>query len=131
MILIVEDEPLSRRALWSLLSTSGFEAVAVSSAEEAVRLLDNGQVPEVALVDLNLPGMSGMEFIRRLGRSHPGVRPVLVTAASPENLHAARYPDSVEYMRKPINVRHLLSLLSNAAHLSGYVVPTFQQAGTQ
>ena len=86
MILIVEDEPVSRRALRSLLSASGYDAQAVGSAEEALRLITDGQVPEVALIDLNLPGMNGMDLISYLEQAYPDVRAVLITAASPETL---------------------------------------------
>src|SRR5689334_18545612 len=65
-VLIVEDERVARRALANLLAASGYVAQAAGSAEEALGLLNlKGQPPKVILVDLNLPGMNGLDFIRR------------------------------------------------------------------
>lgn len=114
MILIVEDEAIARRALRTLLSASGFDTMAVGSGEEAMRLVDEGCIPDIALVDLNLPGMNGLELIDRLEHIHPGMRTMLVTAALPEYFHDMRSDHGeqpIEYLRKPIDVRSLMDAL--------------------
>src|SRR5687767_15905461 len=91
-VLIVEDERIARRALAARLTASGYETFAAESAEEALRLLagkDDFPVRRIALVDLNLPGMNGLEFISRLEGMDPDVFPVLMTAASDEVLGEA------------------------------------------
>src|SRR5947199_9478809 len=84
VILIVEDDRVSRKALGMLLSRSGYGVEAVGSAEDALHLADDldgcGRMPRVALVDVDLPGMSGLDLIARLSASHPAVVPALVTA---------------------------------------------------
>src|SRR5438045_3598550 len=80
-VLIVEDERVSRKALATLLSASGYDVQAVGSGEEGLRVLRQGNVPEIALVDLDLPGMDGAEFIEKLRQHAPGAEPILVTAA--------------------------------------------------
>src|SRR6476661_3487946 len=77
-VLIVEDERVARRALTTLLASYGFETAAAASAEEALalvsRLQDHSQDHSrrrVALVDFNLPGMNGIEFISRLEQLDP------------------------------------------------------------
>lgn len=112
MILIVEDEPTSRRALCLLLSANGFPAAAVGSAEEALQVLDNGEIPDVALIDLDLPGMNGLELIRRLEKLHPSVFPVLITAASRQRLNQMLGTEDLIYLRKPLDFPLLLSLLT-------------------
>ena len=112
MILIVEDEAVARRALRTLLSASGFLTAAVGSAEEALNLVSQGCIPDIALVDLNLPGMNGIELINCLEEAHPGMRMLLVTAALPEYLQNLRDDRHIEYMRKPINIESLLDVLS-------------------
>src|SRR3954471_10758494 len=66
-ILIVEDDRISRKALALLLSRSGYGVEAVGSAEDALHLADDltgeGRMPRVALVDVDLPGMSGLDLI--------------------------------------------------------------------
>src|SRR4051794_10427278 len=80
MVLIVEDEAISRRALQQLLCLQGFETRAAGSGEEAMQIVAGGDEPHLALVDVNLPGMSGVEFVRRLRCMKPSVPCVYMTA---------------------------------------------------
>jgi CheY-like chemotaxis protein len=116
-VLIVEDERVARRALSSLLAASGYVTEAAGSAEEALALLNlKGEPPKVILVDLNLPGMNGLDFIRRVGQQNPAVMTVLMTGAGEETLLAAleEYRQPVPYLRKPLDFNRLLSLISEA-----------------
>jgi DNA-binding NtrC family response regulator len=110
-VLIVEDERASRTALSRLLARSGYDNQAVASAEDALRLIRRSGVPRVALVDLNLPGMSGFELIERLSRIDPSVVIVLTTAAAGEPLMERVRDFGVEYLRKPLDFNRLLGLL--------------------
>ena len=112
-VLIVEDEHVARRALGSLLKASGYCTSAAGSAEEALRLLeDQPTPPRVALVDLNLPGMNGIDFIGRLEQLAPSVHAVLMTGAGDEPLAAALRERHVEYVRKPLDFSRLLTLIN-------------------
>src|SRR5688572_22798639 len=79
-VLIVEDERVSRRAMAALLAANGYHPEAVESGEEALRVVRRGGPPEIALVDFDLPGMNGLDFISRLSEMDPTVFTVLVTA---------------------------------------------------
>lgn len=111
MILIVEDDDIARGAMRSLLAACGYENVAVESAEAALAYLASGETPEAAVVDWDLPGMSGLELIEHLGRTSPGTSTVLVTGAARERVEAAAKRSGVTYMRKPLNFQSLLRLL--------------------
>lgn len=117
-VLIVEDEAVSRRALSALLILSGHRTRAVPTAEDALQVVANGEVPEFALVDLDLPGMNGMDLIRRLRRDHPDVIPVLITATSRERIERLRDENEVNYMRKPIDLVSLLNLIDRGGKAS-------------
>ncbi|HEY2587835.1 MAG TPA: response regulator [Tepidisphaeraceae bacterium] len=111
---IVEDEHISRRAMSVLLSASGYRTQAFPAAEDAIRLAEHGgRMPRFALVDLDLPGMSGLEFIARLERLDPRVFPILVTATDEETLASRLHLHyrSLAYLRKPVNFEMLLKLL--------------------
>ena len=112
-VLIVEDERVARKALRALLSASGYYAKAAESAEEALTLLQHVPPPSVALVDLNLPGMSGVDFIHHLERLNPAVRAVLMTGAGDEALAAALRQHPVRFVRKPLDFPRLLSLIGD------------------
>ena len=111
-VLIVEDERVSRKALALLLRACGYKTVAAESAEEALRLLALDDRPDFALVDVDLPGMSGLELAERLEETRPGTFTVLITAAEGERIESFRRDHAVAYLRKPLDFEHLLGLLS-------------------
>jgi CheY-like chemotaxis protein len=113
-VLIVEDERVSRRALVALLDQSGYEPTAVGTAEEALRLLSGGRHPDYALIDLDLPGMSGAELIRRLSTMSRETVPIVISAADMDRVMAATDDGHVRYLRKPLNFDHLLGVLADA-----------------
>ena len=80
-IIVVDDHPIVRQGLVATLDDEAdFEVVgAASSAEEAVVLVER-QRPEVILLDLELPGMSGVEAIPRLREASPATRVLVFTA---------------------------------------------------
>ena len=111
-VLIVEDERVSRRALAALMSANGYQTEAAGSAEEALDVVrDEGVRPDIALVDLDLPGMNGLDLIGQLTRLDPGVFPVLITAANGENLASVLRERGVAYLRKPLDFGRLMTLL--------------------
>lgn len=110
-VLIVEDERIARRALTALMSASGYAAAAAGSGEEALRALRAGAHPDIALVDLDLPGMNGLDFIRQLEQFDPTVFTVLITAANGERLAQILHQRGVAYLRKPLDFNRLLLLL--------------------
>lgn len=110
MVLIVEDEKVSRKALAALLAAAGYKPRAVGSAEEALQVLDEEAVPDVALVDLDLPGMSGADFLQKLHEQAPSAAAVLITAADRDRV--SNLTDRpVPHLRKPIDFNQLLSML--------------------
>jgi CheY-like chemotaxis protein len=110
-VLIVEDEQSTRRALSLLLCSCGFRAQTFRTGEEVVQWLRGGSHPGVALIDLDLPGMDGIELIGQLRKLSPRTRPVLVTATDEETLARRLKPNPIPYLRKPVNFEALLSLL--------------------
>jgi CheY-like chemotaxis protein len=114
VLLVVEDEVLARRALTILLTSNGFETEAVGSAEQALCLIGRGHLPDRAVIDLDLPGMSGAELIRILGQLRPELRPILVTAASPEHIAACLGSMEVPMLQKPIDIHELVGMLKEA-----------------
>jgi CheY-like chemotaxis protein len=111
-VLIVEDERLSRKALAMLLGACGYETIAAGSAEEALSMLSAEVEPDFALVDVDLPGMSGLEFAEKLNRVRPDVCTVLITAAEGERIQKFLREHPVTYLRKPLDFDHLLGVLS-------------------
>lgn len=112
-VLIVEDDESSRRALRQLLSTCGYRARAFASAEEALSALNDSSMPPIALIDLDLPGMNGLDLISCLENLDPTVYPILITATDPETLLRQLRGRDVTYLRKPLDFERLLTILSD------------------
>jgi DNA-binding NtrC family response regulator len=113
-VLIVEDESVSRNALRKLLAASGYHAAAYECAEDALREMAAGDMPPVALIDVDLPGMSGLDLAMRLEKLRPDMIKVLITAASGDRIENFRRDHEVHYIRKPLDFARLLRLLGGA-----------------
>ena len=105
--LIIDDNPINLELLELLVEAEGFEVTGVAGAEEAMTVLDIF-VPELFIVDVQLPGMSGLDLLRLL-RSRPDTAracAIIVTSyamdADRENAFAA---GCVGYITKPIDTR--------------------------
>ncbi|MCP4896902.1 MAG: sigma-54-dependent Fis family transcriptional regulator [bacterium] len=66
MVLVVEDNPTTRSSMQLQLESDGYQVMAVASAEQASELLESQSTdtPDLVLLDIRLPGMSGIEFVR-------------------------------------------------------------------
>ena len=86
-VLIVDDQAPFRRAARAVVTaTPGFEVIGeAESGEEAVALADD-LVPEVVLMDINLPGINGIEATRRITAAHPNVVTLLLSTYREEDL---------------------------------------------
>jgi CheY-like chemotaxis protein len=111
-VLLVEDEPVSRKAMKVLLTWSGYAVTAVSNGEEALDFALHCNHPLIALIDFNLPGIDGLDLIERMEAQHIQFTPVLITASGDESVRVQAQRRSIRFMRKPINVRQLTQFLA-------------------
>ncbi|HVP14652.1 MAG TPA: response regulator [Terriglobales bacterium] len=115
-ILIVDDEPGTSWALAEGLSDDGFTIDTFSSAEDAWRWLQTHH-SDLVISDLRLPGMSGLDFARRLARS-PHRQPLIMVTAygSPETLRALEAAGAVRCFPKPFPMDQLRRAVREALH---------------
>ncbi len=80
-IILVDDHVLLRDALASLINTfEEFRVIDVAAnGRELVPILSNGQIPDLVILDLNMPGMDGYETTRWLQDNHPAVKILILT----------------------------------------------------
>lgn len=78
-ILVVDDDNLSREFLCEAARALGYRAESASSAEQALRRLED-ETPDLVLTDLRMPGMDGLELVRTIQEKCPGLPTVVVTA---------------------------------------------------
>lgn len=80
-VLIVDDEENQRRTLSIGLKLEGFEVIVAGSSQEALQILaSEGLTIDLALIDLMMPGLNGLDLARQMRRLHPNVRVVLSSA---------------------------------------------------
>jgi DNA-binding NtrC family response regulator len=113
-VLIVEDEQRMRDLLLRSLTNWGFEASAARSAEEAMRTVEQSP-PDIVLLDLNLPGMDGLQFFSQLRQKQPEVQGIVLTGfASIEAAKQAVHMDMVEFLTKPCHLGEVEQALDRA-----------------
>jgi DNA-binding NarL/FixJ family response regulator len=101
-VVIVDDQlPFRAVARTVIGMTSGFEVMGeVESGEDALTLIESHQ-PDLVLMDINLPGISGIEATRRILESHPDVSVILLSTYSEADLPSdAREVGALAYVHK-------------------------------
>src|SRR6266567_2769294 len=117
-ILIVDDDSGQRSLLDSFLRSQGFETVPVGSGEEALELLRDGQFG-MMISDVRMPGISGLETLRRARKEHAVLPILLVTAyADIREAVGAMRDGAVNYLAKPIDLDELLLCVQQATGLA-------------
>jgi DNA-binding NtrC family response regulator len=113
-VLIVDDERTLARAIKAFLTESGYEAEAAGDAEQALRLLDTMR-PDVVFTDVRLPGMSGIELLRRI-RDFDAAIPVIIMTAhgTIEGAVEAVKLGAFDYLKKPVDLEELKLLADRA-----------------
>jgi two-component system response regulator RegA len=110
-ILVVDDDEAFRSRLARALTERGYDVRAASSAEEAERAAE-ADSPEMAVVDLRMPGASGLELVRTLKRIDPSTKVVVLTGygSIATAIEAIRL-GATHYLPKPANADEVLAAL--------------------
>jgi two-component system response regulator AtoC len=106
-ILVVDDEESQRQQLAGFLKKRGFGVTTAESGNKAIDLCQD-QSFEVALIDLKMPGMDGVELLGKLKESNPEIQVIMMTAyGSVETAVEAMKLGAYHYVNKPINLEEL------------------------
>lgn len=112
-ILIVDDEPETRKLLTTILEDAGYVVEAAEDGKEALNL--SKKTPfDMALIDIELPDMKGTQLLALLKKNQPKLVRVIITGhPSVENAITALNEKADAYVLKPINPEKLLRLLKS------------------
>ena len=113
-ILVVDDEPIIRDILVRKLTSSGYKPVAVENAFEALDKMQEKPFP-VILSDIMMPGIDGIELIKKVRILYPDTAVVMITAVSNANaaIEALKQGAS-DYLIKPFNLEEIVISIRNA-----------------
>jgi two-component system KDP operon response regulator KdpE len=111
-IFVVDDEPDLRRGIRGSLAARGYSVHEFRSGEEAVAGVRQ-QPPDLVLMDINMPGMGGVEACRLIRAASPGVGIVMITVRETEDdTVEALEAGADDYLTKPFRMRELLARIS-------------------
>src|SRR5918998_2968457 len=113
-ILVVDDDPLLRKLVTEQLSRSGFETAAAASGEEAIEALQATDY-DVALLDIRMTGMSGLDALREIRRLEDPPEVIMLTADTSlgTGIEAMRL-GAYDYLTKPATLDEIEAVVRKA-----------------
>ena len=114
-ILVVDDEPRIREMLTETLSYEGYEVESAEDSPEALKIVQDKDI-EIALVDLKMPGMDGLELTSRLKECYSEMDVIIITGhGDRESAIKALRARVYDFLVKPLNVEELLASVRRAS----------------
>jgi DNA-binding NtrC family response regulator len=118
-ILIAEDDEVSRQLFVETLEKEGYDVGRAQSGEEVLALLGDGSY-ELLIIDVRMPGMTGLEVTRRLHEQHCSLPIIVMTAfGSIETAIEAIHEGAFDFISKPMNLEELKKTVSRALAYRG------------
>ena len=118
MIWIVEDDPSVQRFVADSLKLHGFRTTVFGNAEKAYGSLQCGMLPALMILDILLPGMSGVDLIRLMKQNNTwtGIPVVVVSVLTRRDAPASEYPEQVStayWVNKPFEAEALIRTIND------------------
>jgi two-component system, NtrC family, nitrogen regulation response regulator NtrX len=118
-ILIVDDEDSIRDILRQLFEYEGHETAEAGSAEEALQAVEESH-PDVAFLDVKMPGTDGIELLGKLRERVPGLQAVMISGhGTIDTAVEATRRGAYDFLEKPLDTDRLLLTLRNALEVKG------------
>jgi DNA-binding NtrC family response regulator len=110
-ILIVDDEPIVRESIRDWLKDAGYQVATAESGEEALEMLKKQDFSAV-IMDVRLPGKTGISTLKEMKAIKPGIKSIVITAYPSEELASeAKKYGAIDYLIKPVNPDDLEKLI--------------------
>jgi len=114
-VLMVDDEEDFVKALAERMKMRDLDSNVALNGEEALQLLQEDQVPDVMVLDLKMPGIDGMEVLRRVRQAYPQVQVIILTGHGTErDEEEAKRLGAFAYLQKPVELEKLIQTLKDA-----------------
>ena len=113
-ILVVDDEPIVRESIKDWMVDAGYDVKMAESGEEALLLVNESKF-DFVVIDVRLPGKTGIKTLHELKAAYPGIKSVVITAyPSQDFADEAKKEGAVDYLVKPVNPDDLEKLIRQA-----------------
>ncbi|MBZ5594719.1 MAG: sigma-54 dependent transcriptional regulator [Acidobacteriia bacterium] len=113
-ILVVDDDESLRRVMQMQLEEAGYEVLAAAQGQDALALIED-TTPALVITDLKMPGISGLDLLRKLREAYPETTVIMITAfgtvsTAVEAMKAGAY----DYITKPVDYEQLMLVVNRA-----------------
>src|SRR6185369_13360611 len=116
-VLIVDDETLTLRTMGRALQAEGYEVLTASSGEEALRIVAE-EKPDLALLDVVLPGINGIEVLRQARKLSPAMIVVMMSAYHVvDRAVEAMKLGAYDYLIKPFHIADMVATIQRATEM--------------
>jgi DNA-binding response OmpR family regulator len=113
-VLMVDDEEDFVRTLAERMKMRDLDSDVALDGEQALQIVKD-EVPDVMVLDLKMPGIDGMEVLRRVRKAYPQVQVIILTGhGSEKDETEARRLGAFAYLQKPVDIERLVQTLRNA-----------------
>lgn len=115
-ILVVDDEPVNLQVIINHLSLEGYSINTAQNGEEVFDIIQTGEIPDLILLDVMLPRISGYDICRKIRETHSShVLPIIMITAKNKTGDAVTglHAGANDYISKPINSEELLARVAN------------------
>jgi CheY-like chemotaxis protein len=116
-VLVVDDSPEMQRYLRVLLEIDSYRVETAGNGQEALQSLGRGYVPQVVLLDLQMPGMDGLETLRRMQELRPQPKVIMCSGVDdPAKILEAAALGAQAFLVKPIQHLYLSAAIERCLH---------------
>jgi DNA-binding NtrC family response regulator len=113
-VLLVDDEEEFVRSLSERLQMRELDSDLAFNGEQALQVVQD-EVPDVMVLDLRMPGIDGMEVLRRVKKNYPKVQVIILTGhGGDKDEKQARKLGAFAYLQKPVDLDHLVEVMRKA-----------------
>lgn len=114
LVLVADDEPSMRTNIMEILAEEGLDFLEAENGKQALKLASDHN-PELLLVDIKMPGMSGIEVLKSIKKTHPELPVIVFTAfGSNERPIEAMKLGAFDYIEKPFDIEEFLLVIRRA-----------------
>lgn len=112
-LLIVDDQNGIRVLLVEVFSSEGYETFQASNGKTALEIVDE-QVPDLVLLDMKIPGMDGLEILKRIKQKHENIKVIMMTAYGElDMINEAKETGALMHFTKPFDIDELRQVVND------------------
>ncbi|MGD9369749.1 MAG: sigma-54 dependent transcriptional regulator, partial [Desulfobacteraceae bacterium] len=120
-ILIIDDDDQLRRSFEKLLTDEGYQVISAASAETGIQIFKD-RPPDLVILDIRLPGMSGLDAFEELHRVDPKIPIIIMTAyGTTETAITATKMGAFDYILKPFDIPQMLTTIEQALNAGRFM----------